>query len=58
MPCVGELVGLGTNTLYQLLWTLPQWDVLVSKHMVRHDTSVWYAAALLLAFGTLFHLHR
>ena len=58
MQCVGEFAGLGTNTLYQLLWTLPQWDALVTKHMARHDTTVWYAAALLLAFGALFHLHR
>lgn len=55
---VDELAGLAANTLYQLLWTLPQWDILVSKHMARHDTPVWYAAALLLAFGALFHLHR
>lgn len=58
MQCVGEFAGLGTNTLYQLLWTLPQWDALVTKHMARHDTTVWYAVALLLAFGALFHLHR
>lgn len=55
---MGELAGLGTNTLYQLLWTLPRWDILVTKHMARHDTPMWYAAALLLAFGALYHLHR
>lgn len=54
----GEVTGLAVNTLYQLLWTLPRWDVLVSKHMARHETPVWSAAALLLAFGALFHVHR
>ena len=44
--------------MYQLMWTLPQWDSLVTKHMAKHDTSVWYAAILLLAFGATFHVHR
>lgn len=53
-----DLVGLGLNTMYQLVWTLPHWDGLVVKHMAKHDTPVWYAAALLLAFGAIFHIHR
>ncbi|DBB02712.1 hypothetical protein WJX82_008967 [Trebouxia sp. C0006] len=50
-------IGLGLNTLYQLMWTLPQWDSLVTKHMASHNTSMWHAVALLLAFGALFHVH-
>jgi hypothetical protein len=40
------------------MWTLPQWDSLVTKHMASHNTSMWHAVALLLAFGALFHVHR
>ena len=53
-----DIVGLGLNTMYQLMWTLPQWDGLVVNHMAKHDTPGWYAAALLLAFGAIFHVHR
>jgi len=35
------------------MWTLPQWDSLVTKHMASHNTSMWHAVALLLAFGAL-----
>ena len=50
--------GLGLNTLYQMMWTLPQWNSLVTKHMARNETSVWHAAVLLLAFGAIYHIHR
>ena len=50
--------GLGLNTLYQLMWTLPQWNTLVASHMAKHNTSPVFAVSLLLAFGALFHVHR
>ncbi|KAK9815935.1 hypothetical protein WJX72_012252 [[Myrmecia] bisecta] len=50
-------IGFGANTLYQLCYTLPRWQPLISQPMVASGTSGWHAFALLCAFSLVYNVH-
>ena len=50
--------GLACNTLFQVLYTVPRWQALVTEHLHGSGTPAWYAVALLLSFGAYYNVHK
>jgi hypothetical protein len=55
--CCLEPAGLAIGTVYQVGYTLPQYQQLVGSHLRRGGTSPIFALAALAAFGVVIVTH-